>query len=325
MGTHRNMLLFALDPDPALGGAIATELDLVPAPFEDRRFPDGEHKLRPLVDPAGADVCVVQSLHGRPGLSPYDALCRLMFFVATLRDHGAVGVTAVVPYLAYARKDRRTKPHDPLGVRHVAQLMEAAGTGRLVVLEVHNLPALENAYRVPLRHVPAHPAFDAVVDESAGAGGVTVVSPDPGGVKRAQVWREALEARLLRPVGFAMVDKRRSAGVVTGGELVAGDVAGTTAFVLDDLIATGGTIRRAALALRRAGAARVVACAAHGLFVEPAADELADPAVSAVVVTDSVPAFRVPGAGPLAAKLRVVPAAPLLADAVRAGLGPLSP
>ena len=311
------MLIFSLDPESGFGPALAAELDESVSRHEDRAFEDGEHKLRPLVDPRGDDVYVVSSLHGDPRASPHDKLCRLLMFIATLRDHGAARVTAVLPYLAYARKDRQTKPFDPLTLRYVAQLFEAVGTAQLLVLEAHNVAALQNAFRCPTLHLEAHRAFDGVATELARAGPLAVVSPDPGGVKRAQLWREALEARLAQPVGFAMVDKRRSAGVVSSFDLVAGEVGGMAVLLLDDLIASGQTMQRAAVVLRQAGAREVVALAAHGLFIAPAAQALADPAITRIVVTDSVPAFRLPADGPVAAKLRVVHTAPLFAQAIR--------
>jgi ribose-phosphate pyrophosphokinase len=317
------MRLFGLAPGCRLTAALAAELGVALAPHEHRRFEDGEEKLRPLVDPAGEEACVVLGLHGDATDSPHDKLLRLLMFVATLRDHGAARVTALVPYLAYARKDRRTKPFDPLGLRVVAQLFEAAGPDRVVVLEAHNLAAFQNAFRCPTVHLEAHRAFDLAWQRAlaprVGDRPLAVASPDPGGVKRAQLWREALEQRLARPVGFAMVDKRRSAGVVSSDRLVAGEVAGATVLLLDDLVASGETMRRAATALRRAGAHEVIALAAHGLFVGAAAEHLADPDIAAVFVTDSVPPLRLPTDGPVAAKLRVVSAAPLFAEAVRAG------
>lgn len=311
------MLLFSLDPECRFAPALAAELDESLAPHEDRAFEDGEHKLRPMVDPRGADTYVIGSLHGGPQDSPHDKLCRLLVFIATLREHGAARVTAVVPYLAYARKDRQTKPFDPVTLRHVAQLFEAVGVAQVIALEVHNVAAFQNAFRCPTLHLEAHRAFDAVVPEFIGEGPLAVASPDPGGVKRAQLWRESLVERLARPVGFAMVDKRRSAGLVSSDNLVAGDVRGMTVLLLDDLIASGDTMKRAALALRHAGAHEVIACAAHGLFTGPAPDVLADATVAQVLVTDSVPPFRLPAAGPVSRKLRIVSAVPLFAQAIR--------
>jgi ribose-phosphate pyrophosphokinase len=311
------MLLFALDPECRLAPALAAELDESLSAHEDRRFEDGEHKLRPLADPRGADAYVVAGLHGGPRDSPHDKLLRLLMFVATLREHGAARVTAVVPYLAYARKDRRTKPFDPVTLRYVAQLFDAVGLAQLIVLEAHNVAALQNAFRCTTIHLEAHRAFDPLATEFAAKGALAVASPDPGGVKRAQLWRESLAERLARPVGFAMVDKRRSAGLISSANLVAGDVGGSTVLLLDDLIASGDTMKRAALALRHAGAREVVACAAHGLFIEPAADVLADAAITQVLVTDSVPPFRLLPTGPVSRKLRIASAVPLFAQAIR--------
>lgn len=311
------MLIFSLEPGCSFASALAADLDEAIAPHEDRAFEDGEHKWRPLADPRGDDVYVVASLHGGPADSPHDKLCRLLMFVATLRDHGAARVTAVVPYLAYARKDRRTKPFDPVTLRYVAQLIEAVGTDQVIALEPHNPGAFQNAFRIPALALETHRVFDPMVEEIAGHGPLAVASPDPGGVKRSQLWRESLAERLSRPVGFAMVDKRRSGGLVSSSQLVAGEVAGATVLLLDDLIASGDTMRRAAVALRHAGAREVIAFAAHGLFIAPAPEVLGDPVIARIVVTDSVPAFRLPPAGHVAGKTRVVSAVPLFAAAIR--------
>ena len=315
------MLMFALEPADPFAEALAGALKVAVSPHEERVFPDGERKLRPLVDPRGADVYVVHSLHGGPTDSPHDKLCRLLMFIATLKDHGAARVTAVVPYLAYARKDQQTKSHDPVGLRYVAQLFDAVGVSQLIVLEAHNVAAFQNAFRCPTVHLSAHSLFGALAQEIAAAGPLAVASPDPGGVKRVLLWREALEDRLGRPVSFAMIDKRRSAGVLSGGQLVAGDVEGATVLLLDDLIASGETLQRSAAALRRAGARDVVGCAAHGLFVDNAPQLLAANGLSRLIVTDSVPPFRLPDGGPVRAKLSVVSAAPLFAQAIRASHG----
>jgi ribose-phosphate pyrophosphokinase len=156
-----------------------------------------------------------------------------------------------------------------------------------------------------------------VADEYAASGRLAVASPDPGGVKRAQLWRESLERRLGQPVSFAMVDKRRSSGLLGGTHLVAGEVEGATVLLVDDLIASGETMQRAAVALRHAGAHSVVACAAHGLFIEPAAKVLLADSIAQVVVCDSVPSFRIPPDSPMSRKLRMTPCAALFADALR--------
>jgi ribose-phosphate pyrophosphokinase len=306
--------LFALRATAELGGAVARALGCDLAAHEEREFEDGEHKARPLDSVGGADVYVVQSLHSGPSESANDKLCRLLFFIGALKDAGAARVTAVVPYLCYARKDRRTKPNDPVTTRYVAGMFEAVGTDCIMTLEVHNPVAFENAFRCRTVMLTSAPLFVDYArrwrDET-----LAVVSPDPGGVKRAELFREALEGTLGRPIGKAFVEKRRSAGVVSG-DLLVGEVAGATALVIDDLISSGGTLLRAAQAARKAGARCVMALVTHGLFMPGAAEVLADPALEKVVVTDSVPAFRLP-ADTLRQKLAVLPAAPLLAEGIR--------
>jgi len=305
--------LFALEATAELGAAVGERLGHALAPHEERAFEDGEHKSRPLQPVDGGDVFVLQSLHGGPRESANDKLCRLLFFIGALKDAGAARVTAVTPYLCYARKDRRTKPNDPVTTRYVAALFEAVGADALVTLEAHDPAAFENAFRGRAVTLSAAPLLvDAVA--ALGPGPYAVVSPDPGGAKRAELFREAMEARFGQPVGKGFADKHRSAGVVSG-DLFVGDVKGATAVVVDDMVATGGTLARAARAARAAGARRVVAAAAHGLFMAGAAEALADPALDRLIVTDAVPAFRLPAEA--RTKLEVLPAAPLLAEAIR--------
>ena len=139
--------LFALAASAELGAAVATALAQPLAAHEEREFEDGEHKARPLDAVNGADVYVVQSLHGGPVQSANDKLCRLLFFIGAIKDAGAARVTAVTPYLCYARKDRPTKPNDPVTTRYIAGMFESVGTDCVVTLEVHNPVAFENAFR----------------------------------------------------------------------------------------------------------------------------------------------------------------------------------
>lgn len=311
--TDRRLCLFALQATLALGAAVAAALDQNLAAHEEREFEDGEHKTRPLETVRGADVYVLHSLNGETDQNANDKLCRLLFFIGALEDAGAARVTALAPYLCYSRKDRRTKPNDPVTTRYVAALFEAVGTDAVVTLDVHNPAAFENAFRCPTVALTAAPLF---VDYAKALGDerLCVVSPDTGGAKRADLFHEALEAALGRPVGKAFADKRRSAGVVSG-DLFVGNVSGATALVIDDLISTGGTLVRAARAARRAGARRVVALVTHGLFMPGADAALLDPAIDRLVVTDSVAAFRL--GDEARAKLDVISVAPLLAECIR--------
>lgn len=312
--TERPLSLFALHTTAKLGAAVAAALNRPLAAHEEREFEDGEHKIRPLEAVRGAGVFVLQSLHGEAQHSANDKLCRLLFFIATLKDAGAAHVTVLAPYLCYARKDRRTKPGDPVTTRYLATLFEAVGTDAIVTLDVHNPAAFENAFRCPTTALTAAPLFVAFAKGLA-ADRLCVVSPDPGGTKRADVFREALEKAVGRPVGKAFADKRRSAGIVSG-DLLVGDVKGATALIIDDIISTGGTLVRAARAARKAGAKRVLALVTHGLFMPGAEAAIMDPAIDRIVVTDSVTSLRVNNA-PARSKIDTLATAPLLAECIR--------
>ena len=311
--SERTPLLFALRESGELGSAVATVLGRPLAAHEEREFEDGEHKARPLETVRGAEIFVLHSLHGGPEQSANDKLCRLLFFIGSLKDAGAARVTAVTPYLCYARKDRRTKLNDPVTIRYVAGLFEAVGTDAVVTLDVHNPAAFENAFRCQTVALTAAPIF---VDYARRLSNerLCVISPDTGGAKRADLLHEALEAALGRPIGKGFADKRRSAGVVSG-DLFVGDVGGATALIIDDLISTGGTLVRAARAARKAGATGVIALVTHGLFMPGAEAAIADPAIDRIVVTDSVPPFRLNDAA--RTKIDVLPVAPLLAETIR--------
>ncbi len=310
----RRLRLFALGGSAGLGAAAAGLLGIALSRHEERDFEDGEHKVRPLEPVDGADVFVLHSLHGEPGQSANDKLCRLLFFIGALRDAGAARVTAVVPYLCYARKDRRTKIFDPVTIRYVAALFEAVGTDAVVTLDVHNEAAFQNAFRCrtialtsPVLQIPA--ILSRVGDEP-----LCIVSPDLGGGKRAEQLRLTLEQATGRPVGTAFAEKHRSAGVVSG-DLFVGDVAGATCIIVDDLISTGGTILRAAQSATAGGARRVLACVTHGLFMPGAETALGAPVIEAIIETDTVPPFRLP-AGAVRDKLVIAPSAPLFAEAI---------
>jgi ribose-phosphate pyrophosphokinase len=314
-GGSGRLRLFALHGTETLGETIAHVLGCGLAALEERSFEDGEHKTRPLETVAGCDVYVVHSLHGGPEESPHDKLCRLLFLVGALKDAGAARVTAVTPYLCYARKDRRTKANDPVTIRYLATMFEAVGVDAVVTLEVHNEAAFENAFRCPTVALSVAPLLVGRIGEIAADAAICVVSPDLGGGKRADILREALETALGRPIGKALVEKHRSSGVVSG-DLFAGSVTDAVCIVVDDLVSTGGTLVRAAKAARARGAREVVACIAHGLFMPGAETALADPAIGRIISTDSVPPFRL-AHGAVREKLEIISAAPLLAEAIR--------
>jgi ribose-phosphate pyrophosphokinase len=168
---------------------------------------------------------------------------------------------------------------------------------------------------MPSIHLDTRRLFAERAGHLVGEGPVVVASPDPGGVKRAQLFREMLQVVLARPVEGAFMEKRRSAGVVSG-ELLVGAVEGATVLVIDDLISTGGTMARAGARLPEHGAQKVHALAAHGLFVGDAGRALADPDLSRTIVTDTVPPFRL-DEQTLRDHVEIVSAAPLFAEAIR--------
>lgn len=309
------LALFALEASRKFGDAVSATLGVPLSDHEERSFEDGEHKARPLVNVRGRDVYVIQSLHSDNEQSVNDKLCRLLFFVGALKDASAGRVTAVIPYLCYARKDRKTKSRDPVTTKYVAALLESVGTDRVITLDVHNLAAFQNAFRCETVHLEARKLFVDHFARSMNDPNVVVVSPDAGGVKRAEHFREALVKKLERDVPMAFMEKKRSEGLVSG-EAVVGDVRGRTAIIIDDLISTGTTMARTAEACRALGAEGVYATATHGLFVGDANTVFSGDAFEKTIITNAVPSFRL-RPETVRNQLSVLDAAPLFAEAIK--------
>jgi ribose-phosphate pyrophosphokinase len=310
----RQLMLFAIDGSRAFGEQVSARLGIALSSHEEREFEDGEHKTRPLVSVRDRDVFILYSLYADQRQSGNDKLCRLLFFIGALKDAAAARVTAVVPYLAYARKDRKSKPRDPVTTRYVAALFEAVGTDAVLTMDVHNLAAYQNAFRCRTEHLEANGLFVAHFAPLLQQRAVIVVAPDAGGIKRADQFRQRLTQALGKPVGAAFAEKYRSGDVVSGDMLV-GEVDGKDALIIDDLISSGTTLARTAKACRARGAARVFAAATHGLFMGDAETILAEPALERIVVTDTVPPFRIEH-GALKHKVDVLDSAALFADAI---------
>ncbi|MGZ3505895.1 MAG: ribose-phosphate diphosphokinase [Vulcanimicrobiaceae bacterium] len=313
--SESQLMVFALRGSDDYGERVSKALGVPLSEHEEREFEDGEHKVRPLVNVRNRDVFVIHSLYADLKASVNDKLCRLLFFIGAVRDASAASVTAVMPYLCYARKDRKTQPRDPVTTRYVAELFDAIGTNRVVTMDVHNLMAYQNAFRCITEHLEATKLFVDYFASIIGDGGVAVVSPDPGGVKRAEHFQQALSRRLGRPVTAAFVEKYRAGGVVRGEALI-GDVKDRLAIILDDLISTGGTLTRAAKACQAHGASRVYAAATHGLFVGKAEALIQEAAIEKIVVTDTVPPFRL-ATESIGTKVIVLDTAPFVAEAIR--------
>lgn len=207
--------VFALNTSRGFGEQVSALLRTPLSAHEEREFEDGEHKARPLVSVRGKDVFVIESLYGDSQQSVNDKLCRFLFFLGALRDASAGRVTAVIPYLCYARKDKKSKSRDPVTTRYIAALFEAVGVDGAMTLDVHNLAAYQNAWRIPADHLEAKKLFVDYFLPLVAQHDIIVVSPDVGGVKRAEDFRVAFSSALGRPVHSAFLEKYRSAGVVS--------------------------------------------------------------------------------------------------------------
>lgn len=311
-----DLMIFGLDQNVALARGVAERLGLELAPHEARVFSDSEMKLRPLTSVRNQDVYVLGSVAADDRGSVNDALCRLLFMAAVLRDAGAAQVTAVVPYLGYTRKDRRTQPRDPLTLRYVAQLGEALGIARVLSVEVHNEAAFENAFRCQAMHLETSQLFARRLATDLAGVNVTVLSPDEGGIRRAARLRVALDHVLGTRSAVAFMEKHRSADVVTGGG-VTGPLEGRTVVIFDDLISTGSTIARAAAEAKERGARQIVAAAAHGIFGAATVKSLGPAPIDRILVSDSL-TWDEDVAAALSSKLEVVGLARMLAHAISA-------
>jgi ribose-phosphate pyrophosphokinase len=320
---------FAPSESRAPGDQVARAAGLALAPLEERNFDGGEFKLRPLESVRGRVVFVYQSLAGTDDAPVAARLVRLLFLLRGLRDAGAERCIALVPYLAFARKDRRTQLRDPVNTRYVAELLEAAGAQRVVALDVHNPAAFDNAFRIPTDHLTALPMLADHFAGRFGASNLVVASPDVGGIKRAQIFRELLEERLGREVELAFIEKRRTGGIVSGGTLVGMSADHPIVIVLDDLCATGGTLVRAAGICRNAGAAAVHVAVTHAPLASGLEALIGAQTIAGIVATDSVgeQVHRNDRSSTAAGRLVTLPVAPLFGRAVQRMLAgkPLSP
>lgn len=307
--------LFALDSAKEWGQKIAKHLGIALSHHEARDFEDGEHKIRSLESVRGQSVFVIQTLYTDNELTVNDKLCRLLFFIASLRDASAKEITVVIPYFAYARKDRRTKARDPVTMRYVAQLFEAVGSDRIITLDVHNLAAFQNAFRIPTENLEANVLFAPFLVNLLGNEEAVVVSPDAGGIKRAEQLEDTLSTLLKRKVYKAFLDKKRSAGVVQSSQQIVGDVQNRVAIIIDDIISSGSTIALAVEALHKQGTKRILACTSHGFFVGNANKILADKHLEKIIVTNSIPTFRLNK--DVQKKVEILDASSLFAEAIR--------
>lgn len=309
-------LLFTLQAFSEYGRKVASHLGVVLGEHEERSFEDGEFKIRPLQSARGRHVFLLCSLYSDPQLSVNDKLLRLLLFTGALRDASASEITLVLPYLAYARKDRRTQARDPVSLRYLAEMIEAVGADRVVTLEVHNPAAYQNAFRCVAEHLESFPVFlNRLIPGLAAEESIAVVSPDTGGYKRAQLFRQQLAQRLGREVAIAVTEKLRGGGKLYHGRLL-GEVAGSTVLIFDDMIVTGSTLVHAARLCKAEGAKQVFALAAHGLFHPSANQHLIDPALDRIIITDTVTSWQLVSET-VKNKLAILDTSHLLAQAIQ--------
>jgi ribose-phosphate pyrophosphokinase len=286
---------------PGLAADLAQELGLPLGRCALERFPDGELAVEVLEPVRGREVLLVQALGSPVG----EHLLELALLADAAHRSGATQVTAVVPYLGYARQDRRETGREPLGARVVAELMAAGRVDRVVLLDPHHR-SVEGCFPQPVEHATCLPDLAAYLAPHL-LPGTVLVSPDLGAVKRAETF-----ARLLG-LPVAVVGKQRLSGGEVQVHRVVGEVAGRPVLLVDDMISTGGTLAAAARAVLEAGALpRLTVAATHGLFVGSCDERLADLPFEKVVVSDSLP-----GAGPFRFPLERVRCAPALAKVVR--------
>jgi len=312
MDTSKNVI-FDLDSSIAFGSIAVEAIGMTLSEHEEKDFPEGEHKIRSLVDVQNKRVFIIYSLYGEHQLTVNDKLCRLLFFIGSLKDAGASQVTVIAPYLCYSRKDRKTKSHDPITTQYVARLFEAMGTDGFVTLDVHNVQAFENAFRIPTIHLEAKTYVASYFAPLLKTQETVVLSPDSGGIKRAVAFARVLENQLKKPVPVAVMHKTRSEGIIGGTEQVFGDVNDKTVIIIDDLISSGSTLLRAAKACKKDGANKVYASATHGVFSTGANKTLKDPALDKVVITNSIPPMRLEKEI-LEQKVDIINIAPLVGD-----------
>ncbi len=292
--------LIAGSANPDLAQRISDELQVPLTDARLRRFPDGEINVKIEDSMRGHDVFVIQ-----PTCPPVNEnLMELFIILDALRRASAGRVTAVVPYYGYARKERKTQPREPISAKLIANFITLAGADRLLLLDLH-AEAIEGFFDVPTDHLSPHRIFAKYL-LTRDLHNLTVVAPDAGGGRRAELVANQLHA----PIAFGY--KRRSGDDEVDVIAVSGDVKGRDCVVVEDIITTGGTISKLAQSLRGQGANKVLIAATHPIMTGDAAERLRKAHVDEVIVTDSVP---IP-ADKLGPPITVLSVAPLLAEAI---------
>lgn len=263
-------------------------------------FSDGETRVRVEENVRGSDIFVVQ-----PISTPADHnLMELLLLVDALRRASPGRITAVIPYYGYAKQEKKTAGREPISAKLVANLIHTAGANRVLTIDLH-APAIEGFFDIPVDHLRAAPIL-ATHFRRMNLSNLVVVSPDAGGVGRANEFRARLDSTL------AMISKYRPEPDIAVTLEMVGDVEGKTAIIVDDMICTGATLIEAANMLASRGAGAIYACATHPLLAGDASNLIRESVIKKVVVTNTVPLSATVAND----KIEVLTVAPLLAEAI---------
>lgn len=263
-------------------------------------FEDGETRIRLEENVRGSDVFVIQSL-----CAPSDHhIMELLLMIDAVRRSSASRVTAVIPYMAYAKQEKKTQSREPISAKVLANVITRGGADRILAVDLHS-PAIEGFFDIPVDHLRAGGIL-ANYFERLDLSDVVVVSPDTGGVARANEFRERLGASL------AIIYRQRRDQESSRKLEMVGEVKGKTAIVVDDMISTGNTLLMATEALLEKGATEVYACATHGIFADDALEAIERSPIKRVVVTNTIPIQRESAS----TKLEVLSVGPLVAESI---------
>jgi ribose-phosphate pyrophosphokinase len=271
-----------------------------------KRFPDTEVSFQIDENIRGTDIFVVQPTCANGAASVDQHIMEMLIMIDAFKRSSAARITAVVPYFGYARQDRKDKPRVPISAKLVANVLSAAGTNRVLTMDLHKAQ-IQGFFDIPVDHLFAAPV---IVDYLARMEqtNVTMVAPDAGGAERARAYAKRLNAEL------AVIDKRRTDDGTAEVMNVIGDVSGRTCIIQDDIIDTAGTITKAAAALKANGAERIFACAVHGVLSGPAIERIERSPIDQLIVTNTIP---LTGDKAKCEKIKVLSVARLLGQAIK--------
>ena len=287
-----------------LARAIADYCDLPLTEALVRRFADEEIFVEIMENVRGEDVFVLQST----GFPANDNLMELLIIIDALKRASAKRITAVVPYMGYARQDRKPGPRTPISAKLVANLITVAGADRVLSVDLH-AGQIQGFFDIPTDNLYAAPVMSADILARFRARNLMVVSPDVGGVVRARQLAKRLDNAPL-----AIVDKRRERAGESEVMNIIGDVEGRFCVLIDDIVDSAGTLCNAAAALKEAGAEDVVAYVTHGVLSGGAVARVDGSALRELVITDSIGNHEAIGT---TACIRHLPIAPLLGEAIK--------